>query len=127
MIEGHSGSNRSCSTVSNELLTLGKAIRRFRENLQMSQEYLAETSGLHRTYVSDIERGRRNPSFLSLLAIARGLGITVAALTWNIGRHDRSSLPPSTSGALLRGSPGELTVRKPHYLHGRRLCTNSRE
>ena len=50
----------------------------------MSQEELAERSDLHRTYLSDVERGSRNPSFLTLLAIARGLGLTVSEMTRDI-------------------------------------------
>ena len=67
-----------------ELLALGENIRRLRRSLKISQEELAEKCGLHRTYLSDLERGNRNLSFLSLLAVARGLGLTISELTRNI-------------------------------------------
>lgn len=72
-----------------DLLLLGVTIRRFRQGLHISQEELAERAGLHRTYLSDVERGNRNLSFLSLRSIARGLGITLSELTGGFG----NSLP----------------------------------
>jgi len=68
-----------------DLLLLGVTIRRMRQSLRISQEELAERCGLHRTYLSDVERGQRNLSFLALLSIARGLGLTVPELTGGFG------------------------------------------
>ena len=119
--------DRPCSTVSSELLALGKTIRRLREKLQISQEILAERCGLHRTYVSDIERGGRNPSFLSLLAIARALGVTISELIGDIGTKDPPSQSASKHRVLSRTTVRPATVKKLHYLHGLPLCTNRRE
>lgn len=41
---------------------------------------LAERAGLHFTYVSDVERGRRNPSLLTALRLAAALGTDLAPL-----------------------------------------------
>ena len=41
---------------------LGANVRRLRETQGWSQEEYADRAGIHRTYVSDIERGRRNPT-----------------------------------------------------------------
>jgi len=41
---------------------LGQNVRRLREAKGWSQEDYADRAGIHRTYVSDIERGRRNPT-----------------------------------------------------------------
>lgn len=68
----------------NELKTLGQHIREARRGLQMSQEELAFRCGLHRTYLSDVERGLRNLSFFSLLALAKGLGLSISELTRGI-------------------------------------------
>jgi len=46
----------------------------------MSQDELAESSDLHRTYISGVERGIRNPSLLSLDRIAKGLGVRLVEL-----------------------------------------------
>lgn len=63
------------------LLLLAKAIRDRREELGLSQERLAEECGFDRTYISMLERGTRNPSFLNLLKIADGLKTSVSKLT----------------------------------------------
>jgi CheY-like chemotaxis protein len=59
---------------------LGAAIRVGRLALGISQEELAYRAGLHRTYVSDLERGARNPSLESVGKLARALESTVAML-----------------------------------------------
>lgn len=62
------------------LTQVGKRIRVLRGMKGISQETLAEKSGLHRTYIGGVERGLRNPSLKSLSRIARGLGVSVAEL-----------------------------------------------
>ncbi len=62
------------------LKALGRNLRRQREKREFTQEKLGELAELDPTYVSGIERGIRNPSVLSLLRIARALGVTVARL-----------------------------------------------
>lgn len=51
----------------------------------ISQEELADRAGLHRTYISDIERGARNLSLESIDKLASALQITIAALFTNTG------------------------------------------
>jgi len=85
------------SGMNPELLALGENIRRLRRSLKISQEELAEKCELHRTYLSDLERGNRNLSFLSLLAVARGLGLTISELTRNVetgGAQNPSTVEP---------------------------------
>lgn len=53
--------------------TLGKVIRQRREQLNLTQEDLAHISGFDRTYISLLERGKRNLSVLNLQVIARAL------------------------------------------------------
>jgi transcriptional regulator with XRE-family HTH domain len=60
------------------LIMLGKVIRERRIALGMSQEDLASKSGLHRTYVSDVERGIRNLTLGALWFIATGLNMQLA-------------------------------------------------
>ena len=59
---------------------LGMAIKTQRASLGISQEELAHRAGLHRTYVSDLERGVRNPSVDSNEKLARALELSVAKL-----------------------------------------------
>lgn len=59
------------------LKAIGQAIRARREALGISQEELGYRAGFHRTYVSDLERGRRNPTAATLLALARTPGVRV--------------------------------------------------
>lgn len=63
------------------LLPLGRAIKQRREALGFSQEKLAEQCGFDRTYISMLERGKRNPSLLNLLKLADGLKTSVSQLT----------------------------------------------
>jgi transcriptional regulator with XRE-family HTH domain len=46
----------------------------------MSQERLAEMAGVERAYVSGLERGRRNPTLLTLHRIASALGVPLHVL-----------------------------------------------
>lgn len=62
------------------LVQVGKRIRTLRESKGISQEGLAEKSGLHRTYIGGVERGLRNPSLKSLARMAKALGVAVGQL-----------------------------------------------
>lgn len=59
---------------------LGQALKQVRAAKSMTQEELSRRTGLHPTYISDIERGARNPSFAVLVRIANGLSVSVAEL-----------------------------------------------
>ena len=54
---------------------LGHNVADIRRQRRWSQEDLAFESGLHRTYVSGIERGARNPTVMVLEKLARALGV----------------------------------------------------
>jgi transcriptional regulator with XRE-family HTH domain len=59
---------------------LGLNIRVYRTRRQLTQEGLAEAADLHPTYVSEIERGRRNISVETLFKIAKALNCSAAEL-----------------------------------------------
>jgi transcriptional regulator with XRE-family HTH domain len=54
---------------------VGLNVRKFRGELGLSQEQLAFEAGLHRTYISGVERGIRNPTVTVLDQIARALDV----------------------------------------------------
>ncbi|MHB8114725.1 MAG: helix-turn-helix domain-containing protein [Acidithiobacillus ferrivorans] len=54
---------------------VGTNIRSHRMKLGLSQEALADTCGLHRTYIGSVERGERNLSLDNIVKIARALQI----------------------------------------------------
>lgn len=53
----------------------GENLKRYRKELNLSQEEFAERCGLHRTYISSIERFQRNISIENIQRIADGLHI----------------------------------------------------
>ena len=69
------------------LITLGYRLRNARKQAKLSQEELAHRSGLHRTYISLVERGGRNISMLNLLTITGVLGIDPAEIVQGLTRE----------------------------------------
>ena len=61
-------------------VSFGEAVRHTRLAQGLSQEELADRSGLDRSYIGGVERGERNPSVVAISQIAAGLGISMAAL-----------------------------------------------
>lgn len=59
---------------------VGLNLQRLRRGKKVSQEELAHRAKIHQTYLSGVERGRRNPSLLVLERIAKGLGVDVEDL-----------------------------------------------
>ena len=53
----------------------GKAVRAIRQDKKISQEELGDLCGLHRTYISDIELGKRNVSLENIDKIAHALQV----------------------------------------------------
>ena len=62
------------------LSSLGQKVRQYREKKKITQEKLAEFSGLDPTYISGIERGLRNPGIRNVARIAKALGLTTSQL-----------------------------------------------
>ena len=64
---------------------LGKRIQYLRSNRKMSQEDLALECEINKNYLSDLERGCRNPTVKVLAKVARGLGISLSELFKGVG------------------------------------------
>lgn len=61
-------------------VAFGRNVRKRREEIDLTQEALAEKAALDRTYISDIERGSRNLSISNIVRIAKALGTTASDL-----------------------------------------------
>ena len=59
---------------------IGRRVRELRNQKGWTQEQLEEHSGLDRTYISDIERGVRNPSVKSIEKIAKALKVKASEI-----------------------------------------------
>lgn len=59
---------------------LGEEIRKARLRAGLSQESLADKSGLHRTYISLLERNKKSPTLETLFNICKALGVSAAGL-----------------------------------------------
>ena len=61
-------------------IRLGRKVRKLRLQRGWTQVEMAEKLGLDRSYLADVERGKRNISVLNLELIAEGLGLSVSQL-----------------------------------------------
>ena len=60
--------------------SLGRVIRRLRQERELSIETLAGAAGMHPTYLSGIERGHYNPSWDKLVNLASALNVPLSAI-----------------------------------------------
>lgn len=68
------------------LMRFGRAIRKLRRERNISQEKLADLCTLHRTYISDVELGKRNVSLENISKIAFALNISITELFEEVER-----------------------------------------
>ena len=66
--------------MKNEVLQFGKKLRDVRLKKKLSQGDIARILGVHRSYISGLERGRRNPSLVTVHKVAKALGISANEL-----------------------------------------------
>ncbi|MER9032363.1 helix-turn-helix transcriptional regulator [Mesorhizobium sp. M0674] len=55
---------------------VGRNVQRFRQKNHLTQEQLAEISGFSQQYISGLEKGRRNPTIVTIYELARALGVS---------------------------------------------------
>jgi transcriptional regulator with XRE-family HTH domain len=80
---------RSKETTKSAERVFGKEIGRLRGRLGISQEELGFRTGLHRTYVSQLERGLKSPTLGVILKLARILGTSSGKLVSNVEKKTR--------------------------------------
>lgn len=68
---------------------VGLNVRKYREARGLSQEAFADHCGLHRTYISGVERGIRNPTVVVLDRIARALEVPAGSLLDDVKGQQR--------------------------------------
>jgi transcriptional regulator with XRE-family HTH domain len=68
------------SIMSNEITKFSKKLKEVRLKKDLSQGDVARILGVHRTYISGLERGVRNPSLLTVRKIAKALGVDAKEL-----------------------------------------------
>jgi transcriptional regulator with XRE-family HTH domain len=61
-------------------VALGLAVKARRNELELTQEQLANDTELHQRWISNVETGKRNPSYASLRRLAAGLSLPTADL-----------------------------------------------
>jgi transcriptional regulator with XRE-family HTH domain len=61
--------------MTNDVTKFGKALREIRLKKKMSQGDIARKLGVHRSYISGLERGKRNPSLLTIKKMAKAIGV----------------------------------------------------
>jgi len=69
------------------LTVFGNSLRELRKGLGLSQEELAHRCGLDRTYISGLERGKRNPTLKVLSVVAQHLNVSLSDLLLSIKKQ----------------------------------------
>jgi transcriptional regulator with XRE-family HTH domain len=77
----------------------GRILRDLRTSRKLTQEELAERAGMDVTYLSDLERGRWNPSLAMIVDLANGLGIHPSDLLKDI-KSSPDGKPPARKRAI---------------------------
>ena len=71
---------------------LGHAVKARRQELGITQETLANDTELHQRWISNVETGKRNPSYASLRRLAAGLGLSASELLARAEQIEASGL-----------------------------------
>ncbi len=79
--------------------SLGLAVKHRREELGLTQEQLANDTDLHQRWISNVETGKRNPSYASLRRLAAGLGLPVSELLQRAEQVEASESAAIKTGA----------------------------
>lgn len=69
-------------------INFGVKVRELRKKKCMSQEYFADLCGLHRTYISDVELGKRNISIENIQKVAQALEMSISDLFCEVEKDE---------------------------------------
>jgi transcriptional regulator with XRE-family HTH domain len=78
---------------------LGLAVKDRREELRLTQEQLANDTDLHQRWISNVETGKRNPSYGSLRRLAAGLELSASELLQRAERIEAGESAAVNAGA----------------------------
>jgi transcriptional regulator with XRE-family HTH domain len=78
---------------------LGLAVKARREELGLTQVQLANDTELHQRWISNVETGKRNPSYGSLRRLAAGLDLTASELLQRAEQVEAGGLQPANAAA----------------------------
>ena len=69
-------------------VSFGNIIRKIRLSKGISQEFFADLCGLHRTYISDVELGKRNISIENIEKVANALGVQISEIFEEVEKNE---------------------------------------
>ena len=69
-------------------VSFGNIIRKIRLSKGISQESFADLCGLHRTYISDVELGKRNISIENIEKVANALGVRISEIFEEVEKNE---------------------------------------
>jgi transcriptional regulator with XRE-family HTH domain len=81
---------------------LGLAVKARREELRLTQETVAHDTGLHQRWISNVETGKRNPSYGSLRRLAAGLELSASELLARAEQIEASRVQALNASAVAR-------------------------
>jgi transcriptional regulator with XRE-family HTH domain len=113
--------------VNDLLILLGKRVHDLRAAKEWSQEEFAHVSGLHRTYIGQIERGEKNISFENLSKISIVLGISLSELLEGLEGGNASARKQATVELRGRRIKNEARQALEHRRLLKRLMLQHRE
>ena len=69
-------------------VSFGNTIRKIRLSKGISQESFADLCGLHRTYISDVELGKRNISIENIEKVAKALNVQISEIFKEVEKNE---------------------------------------
>ncbi len=88
---------------------VGRNFARIRRAQGLTQEQVEERSGHNQQYLSSLERGRRNPTVVTLFELAQALGVSHVELV----QPDGDEAAPTSQGSLRPGKPRKRKAGSP--------------